>query len=194
MNSSRPFHLAILTIVGLLAGGCDSQSQKTPSPPQPPGSTASAIEPRREDPGPQRTDSDKSAGIEPTIRSVISDTPGEFSITYEWIVERVMREDWRVYVHFTDTTGRILFQNDHDPVPPTSQWTPGRLLQGPRRVKIPTGLDGTVQIRMGLYAPDQGGAGSSGRAGLDGRADQEKRIHVGSLDVREGTVIHRPLD
>jgi hypothetical protein len=133
------------------------------------------------------------AGIEPRIRSVDGDTPGEFSITYEWALARPLAEDWRVFVHFTDSEGKILFQNDHDPEPPTSQWMPGTVRQGPSRVKLPEGFAGTVEIRMGLYDSDKVGEGSRGRATLDGPTDGEKRIHVGRLEVTEGKTTFIPL-
>jgi hypothetical protein len=130
-------------------------------------------------PGPATT---PRIGLEPTIKAVNSETPGEFQITYEWIVTQPREADWRIFVHFTDAEGKILFQNDHDPEPPTSQWVPGRRQIGPLRVSIPEEFSNTTcWIRMGLY---QSGGGN--RAELDGDSEPDHRVLVGRLSITDG--------
>ena len=185
-------YLLTCSLVWSLTAACNPQSQNDPQPsdrqdvatapapvePAPPSSITPAASPEVE-----------KAGIEPAIKSVRSDAPGEFEITYEWTLTRKLDDDWRIYVHFTDAAGAIVFQNDHDATPPTSQWKPGKVVQGPKRVKIPDGFSGTVEIRMGLYARDKVGEGSKGRATLDGHCDTEKRIVVGHLEIQDGKVV-----
>lgn len=119
----------------------------------------------------------------PEVIAVTQIGPREIEIRYAWIVEKPLREDWRVFVHFCDDQGRILFQNDHDPRPATSQWKVGRVEQGPFRLRLPDGLPATVSVRMGLFRP-----GDGRRAWLRGPADDERRIRVGRL-VLDGSVV-----
>jgi len=123
----------------------------------------------------------------PHVLSVTNLAPHQIEIRYAWTVDRPLQQDWRVFVHFCDDTGRILFQNDHDPVPPTSQWQPGRVEQGPFRLHLPQATPAKVSIRMGLYQPHNGH-----RAQLQGPADNERRIRVGQLTVTHGHAQWQP--
>ena len=133
-------------------------------------------------------------GVEPSIKAVTLTESGEFEITYEWEVKKKMDHDWRIYVHFTDLKGYIKFQNDHDAEPSTSQWEIGKVQQGPKKVKIPEGFEGDVQIRMGLYDPEMPGAGSKGRKELAGTPDLERRIIVGRLLIGDAALELLPID
>jgi hypothetical protein len=133
------------------------------------------------------------AGIEPSVKSVKSGGPGMFEITYEWKIAREFEQDWRVFVHFTDGDGVNIFQNDHDPIPTTTQWVPGKLRLGPNQVKFPEGLSGTFEIRMGLFEMDRGDGVPRGRATLDGNGDGEKRIIVGKITIVDGEVEYLPV-
>jgi len=146
---------------------------------------------------PQKTAPEPPAGkygIEPTVKSITSTGPGEFEITYEWRVAKKLDHNWRVFVHFTDLEGQIRFQNDHDPEPGTTQWETGKIQQGPFKVKIPDGLEGEFQIRMGLYDQEKPGEGSRGRRELDGKDDGERRIVVGRLRVGDATIELLPIN
>ncbi|MGA4579020.1 DUF6259 domain-containing protein [Limisphaera sp. VF-2] len=126
---------------------------------------------------------------QPEVVAVTFVGPREIEIRYAWTVEKPLQEDWRVFVHFCDDQGRILFQNDHDPVPATSRWKTGRVEQGPFRLRLPEALPPTVSIRMGLYQP-----GDGRRAWLRGRADDERRIRVGRLILDRSAVQWAPED
>ncbi len=132
-------------------------------------------------------------GLQPFVKSVESDKSGEFNITYEWALTRKREKDFRVFVHFTDEEGKILFQNDHDPDPSTSQWEPGKIQQGPYLVYIPEGLSGDVMVRMGLYQSEQLDVGVSARDQLDGKDDGELRIIVGHLAIADGNAAFKPV-
>jgi hypothetical protein len=76
-------------------------------------------------------------------------------ITYTWTVEpaaKPLGQDYRAFVQFRDTHGVILFQDDHMPVPPPTQWEPGKTYTYKRTKFIPIyPYVGEVEVRMGLY-------------------------------------------
>jgi hypothetical protein len=127
------------------------------------------------------------AALHPPVVEVEPAGPRSFKILYRWSVERALKKDWRVFVHFTDEKGGIKFQNDHTPQPPTSSWSAGVMKQGPFTVRVPDRLQGTFDIRVGLWNPD-GGA----RARLQGGDDGERRYTVGQIVVAGDRIEFRP--
>jgi hypothetical protein len=60
--------------------------------------------------------------------------------------------DYRVFVHFVDADGGVLWADDHDPSPPTSQWRPGQTIQYTRTRFLPVvPFLGDVKVTIGLY-------------------------------------------
>ena len=76
-------------------------------------------------------------------------------IQYTWAVEpaaKPLGQDYRAFVQFRDTHGVILFQDDHMPVPPPTQWEEGKTYTYKRTKFIPIyPYVGEVEVRMGLY-------------------------------------------
>ena len=61
--------------------------------------------------------------------------------------------DHRVFVHFLDDRGELLWAEDHEPPVPTSEWRPGQSVEYERRVKIPTyPYIGEAVIAVGLHS------------------------------------------
>jgi len=114
--------------------------------------------------------------------------PRQFQITYHWNVEKPIPEAWQIFVHFTDASGTIRFQNDQQPTPPLPEWKPGDVSQGPLTVKIPDGLEGTFEVRVGLYQPDTGR-----RALLQGGRNHERSCLLGRLVVKNQDVEFTPV-
>jgi hypothetical protein len=104
--------------------------------------------------------------------------PREFKMTYRWKVEKTPARDYRAFVHFTDAADAIKFQNDFVPDPALSAWAPGEVKQGPFTVKVPDGLSGTFQVRLGLFDPESGQ-----RARLAAGQDGQNRVTLGQLTV-----------
>ena len=103
-----------------------------------------------------------------------------FRISYRWKVEKALPGDWHALVHFTNPSGRILFQADYAPRPPAEQWQAGEVTAGPFEVTVPSQLKpGPVDIRVGLFNPKK-----DARAKLDGADDGERRCLVGRLQVQ----------
>ena len=124
---------------------------------------------------------------QPEVAQVQPLGPRTFTIRYAWHVTAPPDRDWRVFVHFCDARGNILFQNDHDADPPTSRWSPGRHETGPFRITVPEGLTGPFFIRMGWYDPASGR-----RALLKGQGDAERRIRGGRLALTDSGVRWEP--
>ncbi len=66
-------------------------------------------------------------------------------------------EDYRVFVHFLDADGALMFSDDHEPPEPLSSWTAGREITYERRFFMPVyPYIGEATVALGLYSPAQG--------------------------------------
>jgi len=135
----------------------------------------------------QRGPSDQTLDVRPGVADLKQTAPRQFEISYRWTVEKAPTNDWRVFVHFTDRSGNIKFQNDHDPAPSVSAWQPGEVSQGPFTVTVPPGLAGTFNVRMGLFRPQDGR-----RALLQGRDNGERSYLVGRLTIEADKIAFQP--
>lgn len=73
-------------------------------------------------------------------------------------------DDYQVFVHVLDAYRNIVFQDDHYPTEPTSQWSTGQPQSYDRWLYLPTGLEvDRLDFVIGLYAPE-------GRVLLRGKA------------------------
>ena len=81
-------------------------------------------------------------------------------ITYTWQLEptaKKLPQDYRAFVHFVDSHGVMLFEDDHAPVPPVTQWEPGKTYSYSRTKFIPVyPYVGDVDVRMGLAPVGKG--------------------------------------
>jgi hypothetical protein len=95
--------------------------------------------------------------IEPSIKLNRERVPlgSAVEIAYTWTLDpgaKKLGQDYRALVHFLDSHEVILFQDDHMPVPPPSQWEPGKTYTYTRTLFIPIyPYVGESEIRMGLY-------------------------------------------
>ena len=112
-----------------------------------------------------------------------------FEITYRWSVEQAMAADYTMLVQFTQKTGqdteRIVFQNDHAPKTPTSQWQPGIVDDGPYTINVPETIDGPVEIRVGLRADGR-------RVALLHLVQDDLRYRVGQVWAAPDGIRFRP--
>jgi len=102
--------------------------------------------------------------------------PRALRFTWRWRVEAPPKDDWLVFVHFTDSGGNIQFQADHRPTTPTHSWRTGEVVSARTLVRVPDSAQGTYDVRVGLFT-----AGSLGRARLACEDDGERRVVVGRL-------------
>jgi len=80
-------------------------------------------------------------------------------VYYEWQVSDVATlsnlGDLHVYSHFMDEAGRILWQDDHHPPVPTSQWQTSSIVEYHRTHFIPENVPpGPALLSVGLYDPN----------------------------------------
>ena len=89
--------------------------------------------------------------------------------------------DYRVFVHFLDADGALMFSDDHGPPTPTMSWRPGQVITYERRTIVPVyPYIGEVTVAIGLYSPVMGD-----RLPLAGE-------HLGQLAYRVATMEMAP--
>ena len=68
-----------------------------------------------------------------------------------------LTQDYRVFVHFVDRDGELMWTDDHDPETPTSSWRPGETVSYERTHFLPLyPYLGEASIVVGLYPTDGG--------------------------------------
>ncbi len=81
-------------------------------------------------------------------------------ITYTWDLQptaKKLPQEHRAFIHFLDSHGVMLFEDDHTPVPPPTTWEPGKSYSYTRTKFIPIyPYVGEVEVRMGLTPEGQG--------------------------------------
>lgn len=137
----------------------------------------------------QKSPTLEALGVRPGIADLKQVGPRQFQVSYRWAVEKSPGNDWNAFVHFTDRSGAIKFQNDFLPVPPVSAWPTGQVSHGPFTVTVPAELSGTFNVRMGLFQPASGE-----RALLQGRDNGEHSYLVGRLTVNGDKVEFQPSE
>jgi hypothetical protein len=106
-----------------------------------------------------------SFSVTPARARVGIGAPLELAYKFEVLPGATFSTDYKVFVHLVDSTNRVVWNDDHEPSLPTSQWKPGQTIQYTRTQFLPTsGLTpGDVTVRVGLYSdervPLQGGIG-----------------------------------
>ncbi|MBN1318860.1 MAG: glycosyltransferase family 39 protein [Anaerolineales bacterium] len=110
-----------------------------------------------------------------------------FSATLYWEALAPDGNDYTVFVHLLDDSGRLITQADSPPQDnhyPTSIWAPGEKIQDPHRLSLPNGLAGSrCQLAIGLYDPNTGQRLSAIRA--DGTRWLDDRVLLGSVEVTD---------
>lgn len=85
---------------------------------------------------------------------------GPVEMTYRFTLAPdapALTDDYRIFVHFLDADGALMFSDDHDPPEPLSTWTAGREITYGRRFFMPVyPYIGETTVALGLYSPAQG--------------------------------------
>jgi hypothetical protein len=88
--------------------------------------------------------------------------------------------DYRVFVHFVDSEGDMMWTEDHDLPTPTSQWKPGQRVEYTRVMWVPVyPYIGDARVRIGLYVP-----GQDDRLPLIGREQGPHEYEVATLTLQ----------
>ena len=68
-----------------------------------------------------------------------------------------MTEDYTVFVHVLDNNGERIWNDDHPPATPTSEWEPGQAIVYSRRIMVPLyPYIGEGEVAVGLYLASTG--------------------------------------
>lgn len=76
-------------------------------------------------------------------------------LTYKFVVapDATFTEDYRVFVHVVDTDEELMWNDDHNPPVPTSQWKPGQTIEYTRTIFVPVfPYVGDASILVGLHS------------------------------------------
>lgn len=94
-------------------------------------------------------------------------------------VDAVRAADYRVFVHFLDSDGELMWTDDHRPEPPTTEWKPGDTIEYTRTMFVPIyPYIGEASVSLGLYRVEDGR-----RLLLKGRARGDREYEVGTLTL-----------
>ena len=124
--------------------------------------------------------------IEPRLKSFEYLGGDRARVTYEWIVNDTLDQEYHCFVHGVrpgDSENQgIEFQQDHGLPKPTSQWRPGEVIvDGPYELRVSPQHD-TYDLTIGLFKGE--------RVLLKGPQDDERRVVVARLKVeRSGNQI-----
>ena len=93
--------------------------------------------------------------IQPRLRECKYVGGSRVRVTYEWVVNDTLDQDYRCFVHGvraeSDNPEGIDFQQDHAPPKPTGQWRKGEtIVDGPYELSVPAEHD-AYDLVMGLY-------------------------------------------
>ena len=84
-------------------------------------------------------------------------SPLRMTYRFEPLPNAAIDGDYVVFVHVLDPSGEKLWQDDHQPPVPTSQWKPGQPVEYTRTVFVPNyPYVGEAVVRLGLYNPANG--------------------------------------
>lgn len=84
-------------------------------------------------------------------------SPLELTYRFDVAPEARFDQDYRVFVHFLDGAGELMWTDDHDPATPTTQWTSGGTVEYRRTIFVPIySYVGEATVHLGLYSPRDG--------------------------------------
>ena len=79
----------------------------------------------------------------------------KFKINYYWTCLNKTDQNYMIFVHFRNDSGKSGFQNDHMPSIPTSQWKEGQIFKETQTV-ISNDAIGEYSLNIGFYIPEKG--------------------------------------
>lgn len=103
------------------------------------------------------------------------------TVSYKFVVEQnaTFDGDYSVFVHVVGPDGETLWQDDHKPSVPTSQWKPGQTIEYERLIFVPNYPHiGDATVRVGLYNESTGR-----RLPLNGTDAGQQEYTVASLNL-----------
>lgn len=84
---------------------------------------------------------------------VVAGSALEITYRFEVAADAHFTEDYRVFAHVVDTDGEQMWNDDHDPPTPTSQWKAGQTVEYTRTLFVPIfPYVGEAAIQLGLHS------------------------------------------
>jgi len=106
-------------------------------------------------------------------------------ITYKFVVanDAHFAEDYRVLSHIVDADGQMMWDDDHNPPVPTTQWKPGQTVEYTRTVFVRVyPYVGDAAIQVGLYS-----VANQKRLPLAGEDAGQRAYRVAKLQLQPQT-------
>lgn len=104
-------------------------------------------------------------------------------ITYRFEVSGAFDQDYRVLVHVLDPDGELMWNDDHMPPVPTSQWKPGQAVEYTRTIFVPIfPYVGEASIRLGMFS-----TATQKRLPLTGEDAGQREYNVGRVLIQPQT-------
>jgi hypothetical protein len=107
-----------------------------------------------------------------------------FSLTYNW-QGGPTAQSWTVLVHFVNSSGQVVFQGDHQPSPPTTQWS-GNISYNKTLIIPYSVAPGSYRIMAGFY--NATGARLPLNPGPGVIPDDQLRYQIGTVSVIPDTI------
>ena len=106
-------------------------------------------------------------------------------MTLYWQPLAEMDQDYTVFVHLVDQTGRIYSQHDGQPVAglyPTSKWKEGEVIEDVHLIDVPADIPtGRYSLKVGMYL-----LSTMERLQISSGAVQSDYLVLGSVEVLPG--------
>lgn len=108
-------------------------------------------------PGCRKKDPDAPPVATPSVTLSHDKAPlgSPLDITYKFVVanDAHFDQDYRVMAHVVDTDEEMIWNDDHNPPVPTTQWKPGQTIEYTRTIFVPVyPYVGEASIQVGLYS------------------------------------------
>ena len=94
-----------------------------------------------------------------TVNHTQAPAGSPLEITYKFVVAEnaAFTEDYRVFVHVIDVDEERMWDADHDPDVPTTQWKPGQTIEYKRTLFVPVfPYVGEATLQIGLHSKSDG--------------------------------------
>jgi hypothetical protein len=113
---------------------------------------------------------------------------GPLKMAYGFMVMEgapVLEEGYRVFVHFRNLDGELLWEDDHELPVPVDQWVPGKTVNYTRTIFLPRlPYLGTVDVEMGVFSPV---TGERLRLATRGSSVSGRAYRLATFDIRAQT-------
>jgi hypothetical protein len=110
-------------------------------------------------------------------------SPLDITYRFEVAADAHFDQDYTAFVHVLDADNELMWNDDHVPPVPTSQWKPGQVIEYTRTVFVPIyPYVGDATIQLGLYSP-----ATQKRIPLAGEDSGQRGYKVGRLMLQPQT-------